>query len=300
MVYKDSGWLGWGDFLGTGNLARHLIKYRPFHEARAFARSLGLANVAAWRAVCSKRMGNRRVLPADIPTMPNRVYAGKGWTSHGDWLGTNHVHSSKIRYRNYAEAQAFVRKLRIRTEPEWRAYCRGEIPHLVRRPADIPSNPSRHYHGRGWKTWGHFFGTGAVANYYRVYRPYKAARTYARTLRLRSGLEWRAWCRAGRKPSDIPSDVESSYVDRGWAGWKDFLGNGGRHRGRAKGDYRSFTEARAHVRKLRLSTAKEFYRTKRSGGIPRDIPLTVYRYPAWKGWADFLGPSYSGNSLSNF
>ena len=55
----------------------------PFEEAHAFVRHLGFKNVNEWRAYC--KSGKR---PPNIPATPHDVYAGKGWTNWGDWLGT--------------------------------------------------------------------------------------------------------------------------------------------------------------------------------------------------------------------
>ncbi len=43
-TYKDKGWAGMGDWLGTGNVAPQLRQYRSFKKARTFARSLDLKN----------------------------------------------------------------------------------------------------------------------------------------------------------------------------------------------------------------------------------------------------------------
>lgn len=150
QVYADRGWTNWGDFLGTENQAKHLIVYRPFALARAYVHALGLANATEWKAYCRKRIGNRRLLPPDIPAAPNVVYADQGWISFGDWLGNEHVHASKITYRSYETARAFVREVGIRGEDEWRAYCRGEVHQHTPRPLDVPSNPHRTYRGKGW------------------------------------------------------------------------------------------------------------------------------------------------------
>src|SRR5262249_9494532 len=37
-VYAGAGWVGWGDWLGTGTVAPRYREYRPFKKARAFAR----------------------------------------------------------------------------------------------------------------------------------------------------------------------------------------------------------------------------------------------------------------------
>ena len=86
QIYKDEGWKGMGDWLGTGNISSRLIECRPFNEAREFARSLNLKSGTQWREYCNK--GKK---PDDIPAWPDRSYKDKGWKGMGDWLGTGNI-----------------------------------------------------------------------------------------------------------------------------------------------------------------------------------------------------------------
>jgi len=76
------GWMGYGDWLGTGAVARSLRQYRSFAKARAFMRGLGLKSSNEWLAY--RKSPNK---PDDIPTNPNTYYANDGWAGMGDWLG---------------------------------------------------------------------------------------------------------------------------------------------------------------------------------------------------------------------
>ena len=80
LVYKDRGWSGYGDWLGTGTIAHRKREWAPFREARAFVRSLNLK--VAWRTYCKS---NER--PINIPTDPARIYKDQGWAGIRDWLG---------------------------------------------------------------------------------------------------------------------------------------------------------------------------------------------------------------------
>jgi hypothetical protein len=294
QVYARAGWTSWGDFLGTGNVAPYAMTFRPFRQARAYARSLGFANVKEWEAFCRPPPGKRHTRPPDIPANPHHVYADLGWLSYGDWLGTEHVHPSKRQYRSYAEACAFVRALGIRSTLEWRMYCRGDLDGHDPRPRDIPSNPQHTYRGRGWVSWGAFLGTNSVAPSKRTFRSFTAARAYMRKQGLRSIKEWRAWRAAGNRPADIPTAPSAFYRGKGWVSWGDFLGTGNVHPSRIR--RRSFAAMRAFVRRLGLSAAREYRRAWRAGRVPKDIPLNIWRHPEWKGWPDFLGPSYTGRA----
>ena len=52
QVYKDKGWNGFGDFLGTGNMAPGTKEHRLFENARRFAHSLKLKDQKQWFAYC--------------------------------------------------------------------------------------------------------------------------------------------------------------------------------------------------------------------------------------------------------
>jgi hypothetical protein len=65
--YKHKGWMSWGDWLGTGNLASKNKKYLPFKEAREIIRSLNLKTTKEFQAY--QKSDNRH---SDIPCAPWR------------------------------------------------------------------------------------------------------------------------------------------------------------------------------------------------------------------------------------
>jgi Phage-integrase repeat unit len=227
-VYSRSGWAGWGDWLRTGRIATRLRDYRSFKKARTFARSLGLNSNIKWRDYCE--LGK---LPEDIPANPSQTYAETGWTGWGDWLGTGYVYQGLRRYRPFKKARAFARSLRLKSQPEWRAYCQSG-----KKPADIPSNPNHVYANDGWLGIGDWLGTGTVATSLRRYRSFKKARAFARSLGFKSSAEWATYCKSQKKPADIPIAPNAVYANSGWAGMGDWLDTGkvrrGQHRGHLK------------------------------------------------------------------
>jgi len=52
QAYAACGWVGYGDWLGTGGAPIEYALPWPFAEARAFARGLGLESRAEWRRYC--------------------------------------------------------------------------------------------------------------------------------------------------------------------------------------------------------------------------------------------------------
>jgi len=85
-------------------------------------------------------------------------------------------------------------------------------------------NPQRTYKDKGWINWGDWLGTGNIASYLKAYRPFKAARTFARSLKLKSGTEWREFAKSGNLPDDIPVNPNKTYKDKGWSGMGDWRG----------------------------------------------------------------------------
>ena len=80
--YKNLGWSGYGEWLGTGNIRVIGIKWKSFHKARLFARSLKMDGQRDW--FLWRKSGKR---PKDIPSDPSVHYKNKGWISWGNWLG---------------------------------------------------------------------------------------------------------------------------------------------------------------------------------------------------------------------
>jgi hypothetical protein len=253
QTYKNCGWQGYGDWLGTGYVATQDRKYRPFEAAREYARGLGLRTQREWRE--HSRGGKK---PPDIPYNPDRAYADAGWRGYGDFLGTGRVRGKG--WRPYKEARAFVHTLGLKNQREWHEYFTSGD-----KPPDIPSGPAGVYKGE-WMGFGDWLGTGYVAHQDRVYRPFEEAREYARSLGFESVEEWRKHAKSGEKPGDIPYDPHSIYKDE-WVSYVDFLGGG-----LPRGNWRAFEEARAFVRTLGLRTTAEWRKYCKSGEKPDDIP----------------------------
>ncbi len=294
------GWVNWGDWLGTGNVANTLRVFQPFKRAHAFARSLKLKSEAKWRSYCENKLPGKPKKPDDIPIYPGDIYHGKGWVGIGDWLGTGTIPPRLRTFRPFKQAHAFARRLKLKSGTEWRAYCKGQLKGKPKKPDDIPANPDKYYRGEGWVSRGDWLGTGRIADHLRIYRPFKQARGFVRALKLKSGDEWKAYCKGQlrgktKKPDDIPAHPERTYCSKGWNRMGDWLGTGTIAPGLRV--YRSFIQARAFVHRLKLKTGDE-WKTYCKGLLegkprkPHDIPIAsdqVYRDKGWRGMKDWLG-----------
>ncbi|XRB10147.1 methyltransferase domain-containing protein [Pycnococcus provasolii] len=215
-TYALSGWTSYGDFLGYA-VGKHAqkpkaSKFRSFEDARAYVRKLDLKSKEEWNAW--SKSGAR---PHDIPGNPNKTYTSSGWTSFGDFLG---YADGKVAgsYRSFEDARAYVRTLGLKSREEWRKWSKSDAC-----PHDIPSAPEHMYKSSGWTSYGDFLGydVGKVAG---SFRSFEDARTYVRTLGLKSKEEWNAWSKSGERPHDIPSTPSTTYASSGWISYPDFLG----------------------------------------------------------------------------
>jgi hypothetical protein len=299
-VYHAQGWSSWGDWLGTGNVKHGEEPWLPFERARAFVRRLGLRSQGEWRSYCKGELVSRGPKPDHIPSSPASVYRNKGWKGVGDWLGTDHVRNGSIEYRRFGLAREFVRGLRLRSWNEWWQYCRGELADREPRPNDIPAAPDNQYRGRGWTSWGDWFGTGSIQHGKEARLQFEPARQFVRRLGLRSQNDWNRYCKGELvekepRPNDIPLKPYRAYRNKGWISWGDWLGTGTIWTGSRR--FRPFKQARLFVHGLRLRSSDEWRRYCRGelpdrDPKPEDIPTNPhrsYKTDGWKGIKDWLG-----------
>ncbi|XRA96633.1 methyltransferase domain-containing protein [Pycnococcus provasolii] len=190
-------------------------------------------------------------------------------------------------FRSFEDARTYVRTLGLKSWKEWHAWSKSGA-----RPHDIPSTPNVTYASSGWLSYGDFLGyaVGKQAQKRKEskFRSFEDARTYVRTLGLKSAKEWEAWKASGKRPCDIPSHPQTTYKQSGWLSYGDFLGFA---EGKVSGSFRSFEDARAYVRTLGLKSVKEWQAWSKSAR-PHDIPGTpnvTYASSGWTSYGDFLG-----------
>ncbi len=79
-AYKNNGWKGWGDFLGSGNVREKM--FRSYKEVKKYAQSLRIKSENEWY----KHTKNKN-FPKDIPVSP-RGYYKKEFEGQDIFLGT--------------------------------------------------------------------------------------------------------------------------------------------------------------------------------------------------------------------
>jgi len=140
-----------------------------------------------------------------------------------------------------------------------------------------------------------------VASHLREYKPLKEARDFVHKLNLKGEKEWRAYCKSGHKPEDIPANPNRTYKQDGWKTWGDWFGSG--NVSNQLREFKPFEEARDFVHKLKLKTLKEWFDYCKSGLKPEDIPTApnqTYKQDGWKSWGDWLGTGSIASFLREY
>jgi superfamily II DNA or RNA helicase len=213
-VYLKTGWVSWGDWLGSEYIANQQRDYKKYDLAKTFVQKLGLKSVAEWKEYCKSRKK-----PQDIPNNPDQYYKNKGWISFGEWLGSGTIAPHRMTFKPFFEAKKYVQSLKLKSSTEWYEYSKSS-----ERPNDIPGNPGRVYKDKGWKGYGDWLGNGTIANQNKAFLNFSDAKKYVHKLKLRTQKDWNNYCRENTRPSNIPRSPAGVYKNKGWISWQDFLG----------------------------------------------------------------------------
>jgi hypothetical protein len=276
--YKNKGWSGMGDWLGTGIIANQNKIFLSFEDARKFVQALYLKSGTEWN-----KYSKSNQKPENIPTTPNETYK-KEWISWGDYLGTGNIAHRYRQYRSFEDARKFVQALRLKSYKDWTEYCKSG-----NKPQDIPASPYVTYKNE-WKEMGDWLGTGKT----RDYRSFEESRKFAQSLNLKSIAEWTEYCKSGNKPPDVPANIPQIYKNK-WKGYGDFLGTG--NIANFQKEFRSFTKSREFAQALGLKGDKEWKEYIASGDKPDDIPSSphVTYKNEWISLGDWLGTGNIAN-----
>ena len=212
QVFYKKDWISWGEFLGNNRVAHKFKKFKSYKSAKLYAQSLKLKNTQEWR-----KHTKSKNFPTDIPKAVEYVYK-KNWEGMGIFLGTGFINSQKRKFKTFIQVKKYARLNNIKSLNEWRNHAK-----FKNLPNDIPTNPWLSYK-KEWKGIGDFLGTGVIATRLRKFRSFKAARNYAKSLKIKTVKHWYIFSKLKKYPKDLPKDPYDVYKNKGWKGWPDFLG----------------------------------------------------------------------------
>ena len=150
-----------------------------------------------------------------MPSNPHNTYKGKGWTSWGNFLGTNNL-GSKAKQKSFAlyeEAKKVIQKEGIKSFREFNDWSKSG-----KRPPNIPSRPNNTYKGKGWTNWKDFLGPMSSR-----YFEYEEAKKIVSEEGIKYQNKYIEWLKSDKSPIKMPLKPERVYKGKGWTNWKDFL-----------------------------------------------------------------------------
>ena len=212
-VYRNEGWISWGDFLGNGKIATKDLQFLTFKEARNYIRSKGFLSIIEF-----KKFLLSKERPSYIHSNPDVRYKNSGWKGWSDFLGTEIISNADKDFYPYKKAKQLLSKFKVDSKNDY--YSKRKAGILDKR---FPSNPPQQYKNSGWISWGKFLGTGNTRPGDSIYMSFEKARTFARAQGLTSNKDW-APLILKLKRKDLPRSPDVVYSKIGWKGWPDFLG----------------------------------------------------------------------------
>lgn len=280
-AYKENGWLSFADWLGT-EIGFNGYTYLTYEDAKQFIKTLNISSQSGWSIYL--KSGER---PKNIPSSPGKYYKDNGWTTWGDWLGSNRIADKFKTYRTFEDAKKYVIKLGIKSQNEWNVYAKSGGD----KPDDIPYKPQRTYQSE-WISWGDWLGTNRIADNKKELCTFIEARNFARSLNLLSSSQWSEFCKSGNKPINIPTDPRKVYRNE-FVNMQDFLGYNEILKYQGKKDiWLNYEDAKKIIKTLKIKSGKEFKKFRKNEMFNNNIPSKpdiIYKNKGWKGWGDFLG-----------
>ena len=164
---------------------------------------------------------------------------------------------------------------------EWVKFCQSG-----KKPEDIPTGVRVIYKNKGFVSMGDFLGSNRAAyqgghfSKESLFLEFSEAKKFVHKLKLKNQREWNEYRNSGQRPTNIPSNPPPIYKNK-WISWSDWLGNDNSRK------FTDFKTARAYVRKLNLSSGKDWREYVLSGRKPNFIPKAPGLYYKNKGWINF-------------
>ena len=248
------------------------FSFLTYEEGKKIVHRLKLKRAIEWRSL------NFSKLNSQIPHSPSNYYKNKGWISWEDWLGYKPVRRKKDHYyANYQQAKKILKKLNINSGSEF-----NKLSKQNKLPGNIPKNPRRYYDDKGWVSMGDFLSTGRIADRKRKFLPFEEARSFIRTLGLKSQKDWMNYKKDKNFPLNIPKNPGRMYKSNGWEGIRDWIGTTDLKK------YHNYDEAKKWALKNKIKTQSEWKKKLKPEYYPQNPERCLEYKNDWVSWQDFL------------
>jgi len=151
-VYKNRGWVSWGDFLGTKRIQSNIVAHQLYVDYKEAKEMLQEYKFKSRTEFKEKKINSN--FCTDIPYRPERYYKNKGWVSWNDFLSNNNIANQlrKLNFKSYNEAKDFLKTINPKITSRTSFVKFHELNNII----DIPKQPEKYYKNNGWISWGDF------------------------------------------------------------------------------------------------------------------------------------------------
>ncbi len=277
-VFKNRGWISWGDFLSTGNKYDNDVDYVTYEEAKILIKDMNIKNSIEYRKL--KRSG---LISEKIPFRVERYYEKRGWVSWGNFLGHNIPANQLKTFTSFEVFKKILKYLGIKSSHQFSKVIKD-----IGKIYNIPHSPATIYKNEGWINWETTLEITDKTDFKNLLS-FEVAREYVKKLNLKNSEEWDVYRKSGLKPNNIPHHPQNTYKDKGWISMGDFLGTG--NICNSLKVFIPFEEAREIVRSHKLKNNKEWRKFFKINGKILNIPSNPkgsYKNE-WIDWWDWLG-----------
>ena len=192
-AYKDKGWMGWGDFIGTGR------------ELRSPAEHVQTAERLAQE--------HNGILPRRVWLVEHFSGLYRYMLKHPELF--SHIPQAKNRRdikKSFEEARDLARAQEFNSHKEYQRWAKNI--------AGMAAIPELLYKDKGWAGWNDFLGTKQMRS--RSYwLPFAEAKAVVRAHGIKTQGQLRAW--PNRFANKIPLKPNRFYQNAGWINWYDFF-----------------------------------------------------------------------------
>jgi len=137
-----------------------------------------------------------------------------------------------------------------------------------------------------------------------IYRDFKKARTFVRSLGFQRQQDWLDYCKSGKKPKDIPSNPNKTYKNLGYINMGDWIGTG--NIATNNREYVSYEEFKKFIRKNNIKSQSQWKlfvkEQKKLNNFPHNIPSNAFTTYAdeWEGWGIITGTNRVADHLRKY
>ncbi len=283
-AYYFGQWKGWFDFHNIKQKPTQTKEFVSYEKGKQFMIKSNIKTRDEWEEFKKNNIIDKRKfwIPDNVPRDPYQAYKKRGeWKHWGDYTGSGRLQKKFV---DYYEAKKYCLEKKIVTKDQW-------VKHIKRneKPIYIPSRPDATYKNKGWISWGDFFEHFNRFNRHHHYTTFKQAKKFGRSLKLNYAREWMEFCKSGKKPNNIPTNIGQTYKAE-FKGWGEFLGTGRISVQEYKFLYPTLGKLKKIMKQHKVKNCLQYLKVikkLRKKGII--LPWNPKRtYEEWKGWDKFL------------